>query len=434
MRTENGEWTSTRMTLLIVVLIALMLSFSACNKGDSEKKPVVTVQAALVQRGEIVQTVETEATLFPIRQSAITPKISAPVHRFYVNRGQKVRKGQLLAQLENRDLAAAAMENKGGFEQAEANYSDATKASLPEEWKKAELDANAAKQSLDAEQKLFASRESLFKQGALPRKELDSAAVALTQARNQYEIAQQHLNVLQAIGKQDQLKSASGQLSAARGKYLGATAQLSYSEIRSPINGVVADRPLYEGETATAGSPLITVIDSSQIIAKAHIPQELASLLKSGDAASLTIPGEDQPFIGKVTVVSPAVDPNSTTVEIWSQFANPKQRLRAGTSGHLSIEVKKVPSAIIVPTEAIVSQGDAGSAVFVVGKDNIAHQTRVTIGIQQDKQSQILEGVQSGETVVTSGAYGLPDGSEVQVQFPASGDKKNADQNGKKEN
>jgi len=404
-----------------------LLFLVACSKDSAEKKPIVSVQTAVVEKADLVQTVETEATLYPVQQAALTPKVSAPVSKFYVNRGDKVHKGQLLATLENKDLAAAAMENKGGFEQAEASYSTATKASLPEEWKKAELDLNAAKQSYDAEQKLYDSREDLFKQGALPRKELDAAGVALTQARNQYEVAKQHLEALQSVGKQDQLKSASGQLTAARGKYLGASALLSYSEIRSPIDGVIAERPLYQGETATAGTPLITVINSSQIIARAHIPQEQAALMKVGDAAILTVPGGEDAFSGKVTVVSPAVDANSTTVEIWAQFPNAKAILRAGTSAHLSVQVRKILDAVIVPTEAIVSQGDTGSAVFVVGKDNIAHQTAVKVGIRQGKDSQILEGVAPGVTVVTAGAYGLPDGAQVQVQAPASEESEDGD-------
>src|SRR5678816_4763528 len=87
--------------------------------------------------------------------------------------------------------------------------------------------------------------------------------------------------------------------------------RLSYSEIRSPIDGVVADRPLYPGEMAAAGAPLLTVMDISQVIARAHIPQPEAALLKAGDQATITVPGEDNPIEGKITVVSPALDPNS---------------------------------------------------------------------------------------------------------------------------
>ena len=224
--------------------------------------------------------------------------------------------------LENSDLAAAAQENKGSYEQAQAAYETTTTSDLPQEVQKAQLDAQAAKQLFDAQQKIYNSRQELFRQGAMPRKDLEQAGVDLTNARNQYEIAQQRLDTLMKVGKQQALKSAAGQLESAKGKYLGAAAQLSYSEIRSPIDGVVADRPLYAGEMAAAGTPLLTVMDTSQVIARAHIPQPEAALLKVGDKATVTVPGQENPIEGKITVVSPALDPNSTTVEIWVQIKN----------------------------------------------------------------------------------------------------------------
>ncbi len=172
-----------RPSFYLIVAAALFSTMLACKKKEAESKPIVTVQTAVVQKTDLVQTVESEAILYPVSQAAITPKVSAPVKRFYVNRGNHVKEGQLLAVLENSDLSAAAIENRGGLEQAQAAYSNATRSSLPEEWKKAELDASAAAQTLEAQQKLYFSREELFKQGALPRKELDQAGLALTQAR-----------------------------------------------------------------------------------------------------------------------------------------------------------------------------------------------------------------------------------------------------------
>ncbi len=404
----------SRTAVLCVGIGLCFASLIACKKVSTDDAPVVAVQTAVAEKTDLVQTVETDAILFPIDQAAITPKVAAPVRRFYVNRGSRVRKGQLLALLENSDLSAAAMENKGGLEQAQAAFSNATRATLPEEWKKADLDAAAAKQMLDAEQKLYSSREELFKQGALPRKELDQSGVALTQARNQYLVAQQHLEALQSVGKRDQLKSANAQLMAARGKYLGASAQLSYTEIHSPIDGVVAERPLYPGETAPAGAPLIVIVDSSKVIAKAHLAQEQAALLKVGDVAEITGPGADTLTAGKVTVVSPATDPNSTTVEVWVEAANPEGHLRPGASAHLSITVARFPGVTAVPAEAILTS-DGKTTVMVVGKDNVARQTEVKVGVRSGKEIQITEGIKPGETVVSTGAYGLPDGAKVHL-------------------
>jgi multidrug efflux pump subunit AcrA (membrane-fusion protein) len=404
---------------LSLLLGALSLAMTACKKEEAESKPIVAVQTAVVLKTDLVQVVASEATLYPINQSAITPQVSAPVKQFYVNRGSRVKQGQLLAVLENSDLSAAAIENRGGLEQAQAAYSSATRASLPEEWKKAELDASTAKQILEAEQKLYSSRENLFQQGALPRKELDQAALTLTQSRNQNEVAQQHLATLQSVGKDNQLKSAKGQLASARGKFMGATALLHYSEIHSPISGIVADRPLFAGETAPAGVPLLVIVDSSKIIAKAHLAQEQAALVKVGDTAEITVPGEEKVIEAKVTVVSPTVDANSTTIEIWVQADNPEGNLHPGTNAHLSIAVAKIPGAMVVPSESVLTSGEGRTTVMVVGKDNIARQAEVKVGIRQGSSTQIVAGIHPGDTVVASGAYGLPDGTQVQLAAPA---------------
>src|SRR5881227_1201017 len=105
---------------------------------------------------------------------------------------------------------------------------------------------------------------------------------------------------------------------------MGAEAQLSYSEIRSPIAGVITDRPLYPGEMASTSAPLLTVMDISSVIAKIHVPQADALLLRKGDKAVIEVSGLEK-FPATVMLVSPALDPNSTTVEVWVQAKNPEQ-------------------------------------------------------------------------------------------------------------
>jgi len=428
---EDSRQRSGVQRLASSILLASLtaLSFTACSHEKTEEA-AVPVKAATVQKAPIQRIVSADAVLFPLQQSALVPKISAPVKKFYVNRGAKVRQGQLLAVLENRDLAAAQEENKGAFQQAEAAYVTGTSAGLPEELQKATGDAQAAKQALDAAQKLYDSRQDLYKQGALPRKDLDQAAVALTQAKNQYELAQRHLDALMAVSKQQELKSAAGQLQSAKGKYLGAAAQLSYSEIRSPINGVVTDRSLYPGEMAAAGTPLLTVMDTSSVIARAHIPQDQAALLKLGDKATITVPGEEDPIEGKVTVVSPALDPNSTTVEVWVKAENPKGRLRPGTSVQISMLARAVPNSLVIPAAAVLTAPDGGNYVMVAGSDNKAHQKTVKTGIRQSDQVQILDGLAEGERVITSGAYGLPDNTKIRIEAAQEPEKAEPDKHG----
>jgi HlyD family secretion protein len=396
--------------------LAALLAISGCGKGEKEEAAEVSVQAVPAGKADISRVVNTEAVLFPIAQSAITPKINAPVKKFYVVRGQKVRQGQLLATLENRDLSATALDNKGAYEQAEATYSTSVNASLPEEIAKTEQDVQTAQQELDAQQKLYASRQDLFRQGALPRKDLDAAAVSLAQARSAYSVAKKHLDGLNAVGKQGALKSAQGQLTSARGKLLNAEAQLSYTEIRSPINGYVTDRPLYPGEMASTAMPLLTVMDISQVIAKAHVAQSDAVLLHKGDNAEITLSGMEKPVVGKVSLVSPALDPNSTTVEVWVQAPNPEQQLRPGTTARLSITAQTVHDALVIPAAALLNAKEDTAQVMVVDANSQAQGREVKVGIKTQEQAQILSGLSPGEVVVTEGAYGLQDKTKVKVE------------------
>jgi HlyD family secretion protein len=406
-------------SLFTLTAFAALVVSAACSGDKADKEPTVSVQVAQVEKTTIQHVIKTQAILFPRQQAAIVSKISAPVQKFLIKRGSTVRKGQLLAVLENRDLSAAAQENKGAFNQAEATYATTTAAGLPEEMQKAEADAQQTKQALEAQEKVFESRQQLFQEGALPRKELDQSQVEVVQARNQYAIAKRHLDTLQAVGKREELKAAAGQLESAKGKYLGAEAQLSYSEIRSPIDGVVTERPLYPGEMAAAGAAIVTVMDVSAVIAKAHIPQADAALLKVGDQGTMTVPGLDEPVEGKITVVSPALDPNSTTIEIWLEAKNPKQQLKPGTSVQLSLTAKTVKDALVVPAAAVISAADGSSAVMIAGSDGKAHQKAVKLGIRQDDDVQILEGLTEADKVVATGAYGLPDNTKIKVEASA---------------
>ena len=121
----------------LCLLLAAGCSLTSCSKNSAESGPGVSVQVVKAKRGPISRVVSADAVLFPLDQAALTPKITAPVRQFYVQRGTRVRKDQLLAVLENRDLAAAATESKGNYEQAEAGYKTRTAASLPEEIQKA---------------------------------------------------------------------------------------------------------------------------------------------------------------------------------------------------------------------------------------------------------------------------------------------------------
>jgi multidrug efflux pump subunit AcrA (membrane-fusion protein) len=402
-----------RKILLIAVLLVLL---SACAKKDATVPDApAPVQVTAVTQNTIRRTVAGDGALYPLDQANVMPKIAAPVQRFYVNRGDHVKQGQLVAVLENRDLVAAAAESKGGVDQAESNFRATQGATVPEAVVKAQTDLDSAREARDAAKKVVDSREQLFKQGALAGKLLDDAQVAYAQANSQFRAADEHLKALQSVSKEEQIKGAAAQVQTAKSHYDSQEAQVAYSRIVSPIGGVIADRSVNAGEMASPGSPLLSVIDITRVIARINVPEADASAVKVGQPVMITQSDKGEQVEGKVKVVSPAADANTTTVQVWVDIPNTGERLKPGTSVHAVIVAEEYKAATVVPAAAILPGEEGGTAVLTVDSNSTVHRKTVKVGVRDGNQVQILAGVSPGEEVVVVGGLGLDDKAKVKV-------------------
>jgi HlyD family secretion protein len=390
----------------VLVALSTSLLLAGCRKAEEEETPVVTVDVAPVLGSQIQRTIRTPALVYPQQQAAIVPKITAPIKKVYVEKGDKVRAGQLLIELENADLAGAAHEAEAAYAAAEATYENTARATVPEEAQKAELDVQSAKTATDAAQAVYENRQQLFREGAIAQKDVNEAQVNFTQAKNQYEMAQKRLNDLRSFAHDQALKNAAAQRDQAKARMDAALAQLSYSRITSPIAGVVTERPFYAGETPQSGSPVVTVMDISQVIARTHISPTEASELKVGNEANIIGP-DNTPLSAKVTQVSPALDGTNTTIEVWAQADNPGDHLKPGASVRVELIAKTVPNALVIPQAALLTSGSGATSVVIVDAENKPHKKSVTTGIRDAGSVQITDGLESGQRVVTTGAFEL---------------------------
>jgi HlyD family secretion protein len=402
--------------LLVLSTLTLTLLAWGCGKAkekeaEAEGDAPVPVQVDAAAKGPIDLLVEGDAVLYPVNQSSVTSKIAAPVRRVLVNRGDHVKAGQLIAELESNDLAAAAVESKSQIDQAQSALQTASRATVVEDRTKAEADVQSSQQTLEAAKKVYESRVDLQKQGALAQKLVDDAKVAMVQAQSQYDTARQHLQTVQQVTGTEQVKAAEAQVNTAKAHYDSMNVQLAYAQIRSPINGVVSDRQVYPGELAQPGQPLVTILDISRIVARANIPIKQASFVKVGRQATVTSP--DGVVTGTVTVVSPAVDATTTTVEVWVSAENPGEKLKPGATVRLSIRADLIRDAILVPSSAILNSDEGGEKVMLFGADNKAHERKVNVGIREGNRVQILSGLSEGDKVITSGGLGLEDKAKV---------------------
>src|SRR5262249_29764922 len=152
MRTNN-------LRLLTFLAVSLLLTAACSKKEAAETEAPPQVQVTAVKQDTVRRIVSGDGVLYARDQTPVTPKIQAPVQKFYVNRGDHVKEGQLLAVLENRDLIAAAAEAKSAIDQAESNLRSIQGAAVPEATVKAQTDLEAARQARDAAKKVLESRQ-----------------------------------------------------------------------------------------------------------------------------------------------------------------------------------------------------------------------------------------------------------------------------------
>lgn len=409
---------------LLLACACIPLAFTAGCKKQAPAETQVAVQAEHPELATISEHIASSAVLAPVAQAAIAPRISAPVKKFYVQRGERVKAGELLATLDNSDLKAAALDSQGSYEAAQAAYATAVKAQVPEDELKAESDVAQAQANFNLNQSIVNSRKQLFAEGAIPGRDLDTAEAALVQAQAAYDAAKKHLEALKSVTRAATIQAAQGQLTSAKGRYEGAEAQVGYSEIRSPIDGVVTERPLYAGETAPAGTPLITVMETRTLLAKLHIAESQAQQLHLGGDADISVPGVEAPVPAKVSMISPALDPGSATVEIWLTVNNKSGALKVGTPVQCSIVGKTVAHTLTIPLSAVLTAEDGGKSVMVVAADGTAQPKKVTLGINNGEDVQVLSGLTPSDEVITVGSYGLDPGTPVKVGAAENDDSK----------
>ena len=133
--------------------------------------------------------------------------------------------------------------------------------------------------------------------------------------------------------------------------------------------------------------------------------------------------GSVDPQAATVSLISPALDPGSTTVEIWLRLPNPGARFKVGTPVHAIVSGRTIQKAVQLPKAAILPADDGSTTVLVVGPDGAAHKRPVQVGMRTSEKVQIVSGVTPSDMVVTEGGYGLDDGTKVTVGGAKDDDK-----------
>lgn len=373
-----------------LTLLMCVLFLAGCSQQNEEAEPKTVVQVKVIQATgtDLQLSVTAPATIYPREQASIASKITAPIRTLLVKKGDTVAARQVLARLENRDLVAQRTEALD----------------------KARADAASAEAALAQAEKNLERRQKLFDQGAIPARDLLATQTEAVQTKAANEAARRYLDLLQ--GAPDAAGSAS-----AEGSTAFLNTQLEFSEIRSPFAGVVTEQFLYPGDMAKPEAAIFTVMNLSVAVARAQIPETEISEVARGQTCffeSGDSPGRH--FGGRVSVVNQSVDPARRTVEVWCEIPNTQGGLRAGVFGSVTVSVGKADHVIVLPESAVqFNEGSTKGTAAVVDQQRVAHLRDVEARPLPGGKVRVIHGIEAGESVVTEGNYGLPDGTQVQV-------------------
>jgi membrane fusion protein (multidrug efflux system) len=340
----------------LVLIFALAISCKSKGGGaggdaEQEAKPVVAAQTIVVTPQPFTETLGAIGTVSPRPGHVAAPSAPAPgrVANVDVAVGQSVQAGQPLIELEQQTFEAA---------------------------------RQSADAALAAAEKNAERQERLAKDGIVPPKDAEAARAEAEKAR-------------------------ADAMAARRAEQLAT--------IRSPIKGVVTRLSTTLGASVDPSQPLVEVSDPLAVDVLLSVTPTDAARVRPGMRVTLSAgqgAGGEALGFGSVAEIAGTVDTTTRSVEIRVRAPSTRRELRIGETVFGSIAVVTRPHAIVVPSDAVVPEGD-GFKVFVVDSGGIAHEQAVKIGSRSASGVEILEGLSSGDRVVTFGAYGMEDSAKV---------------------
>lgn len=413
---------SRRVQLAGLISLVLLLGGVAAYRGlalprdrDRTRRPAreITVRVSEAGRGPVRHVLSTTGDVLPLLQVDLTPKVSGTVAAVEVEIGQAVAAGQVIARLEQTEVQQRVAEAEAKVARATARVAELNAGARPEEIRQAE---ETLRQALSRRGNARLNRDrfrELFTSGAVSRRELDEAELAVTLTEAQQEGAEQALTLLRQGARPEVRAAIEAELKEAQALLAQQRTQLAYSTILAPFAGHITRRLVDPGATVGSTTPIATLMTLGTVKVLLAVPERDAPLLTLRSPAIIRVdafPGRT--FPGRVARINSALDPLSRTLPAEIQVPNPEGLLRPGMFARTEATLLE-REGILIPTEAVVEEGGA-AAVFVV-EAGTARRRPVETGYLQGALIEVRQGLAGGETVVVAGQQGLRDGAAVQI-------------------
>ncbi len=403
--------------LNLLLLPALILAGCASHQEEAPPKPIVQVKVAKAELAEMKITVHAPAFLFAREQANIGARITAPIRKLLVRKGDRVAAGQLLAQLDNRDIIAQRDEANAAVSDAQANLQRVTSGTVPTEIERSRGQVVTTEAALNQAQKFYDRRKQLFDQGAIPQREVQLSETELAQAKSNHDVAKKSLDLLMNQSRGQDILMAKSKVEQAQARLSLLKTQLEFAEIRSSSAGTITEQFMFPGDMAKPDAPIFTVMDLSVAVARAQLPESEIAGVRVGSGCTFTpADGGGKSYNGRISVVNQAVDTMKRTVEAWCEIPNPNLTLRSGAFGEALITTGTAANSVTVPLAAVqFAEGSKKGIVMVDGGKGTASKKEVETGQVFEGKVQIKSGINAGDSVIVEGGYGLPDGAQIKM-------------------
>ncbi|GAC1409219.1 MAG: efflux RND transporter periplasmic adaptor subunit [Gemmatimonadaceae bacterium] len=365
----------SRKSTALLLSLSAVAAMNACSKGDkasaaetakAETMVVGPENIAVAANGSIMTGPSISGTLQPDREAVLRAQVSGSVLQTYVDQGQAVDAGTVLARI------------------------DAT--GIQDAYNSARAGLISARNAADVAAKDLARNEKLLAAGAIAERDIDQSRRV-------------------SIAAQAALEDANSRLASAEKAYRSTT-------VTAPFGGVVSERPVSAGDVVQPGSALLTVVDPSSMRLEASVPAEQLAAIRIGVPVNFTVSGyPGRQFVGRITRINPTADPTTRQVRIYVSIPNAGRALVGGlfATGRMSTAARM---GLVVPASAVDVRGTVPSVMLV--KQGKVEKVQVQVGLS-DKTSEtieILSGVQAGDTLLLGAAQGITPGTLVRVSAP----------------